>query len=79
MAQRLRANKGLTLQWIDWDRRGTAQVSVQPDGAWHLTGSQQSRTGPGRVVLDGTVTEVGANYFLFDGTITITEIGRAHV
>ncbi|MXO73376.1 hypothetical protein GRI99_17265 [Altererythrobacter buctensis] len=73
MAQRLRANRGLTLQWIDWDRRGAARIAVQPDGAWRLTGSQQARTGAGRLALDGTVTEVGADYFLFDGTIKITD------
>lgn len=79
MAQRLRANKGLTLQWIDWNRRGTARVTVQPDGAWRLTGSQRASGTDGLLSLDGVVTEVGAEYFVFDGTITITDtpdVGR---
>lgn len=79
MAERLRTNKGLTLQWIDWNRRGTAQITVRPDGAWHLTGRQRSTTGDGLLMLDGVVTEVGRDYFVFDGKITITDtpdVGR---
>lgn len=73
MAERLRANRGLTLQWIDWNRRGTARITVRPDGAWHLTGTQRSADTDGLLTLDGVVTEVGAEYFVFDGTITITD------
>ena len=73
MAERLRANKGLTLQWIDWNRRGTATVTVRDNGEWHLAGSQRARDGKGRLTLDGVVTEVGRDYFVFDGTISITD------
>ena len=71
-AQRLRTNKGLTLQWIDWNRRGTARVTVS-GGVWTLRGEQAERRGPGRLRLDGTVTEIGRDYFLFDGTVTVTD------
>lgn len=71
-AQRLRANKGLTLQWIDWNRRGTARVTVS-GGVWTLRGEQAERGGPGRLRLDGKVTEIGRDYFLFDGTVSITD------
>ncbi|MGE3690575.1 MAG: hypothetical protein AB7F98_04265 [Novosphingobium sp.] len=70
--RKLRANKGLTLQWIDWNRRGTARVTVV-DGVWTLRGEQAERGGPGRLRLDGQVTEVGRDYFLFDGTVTISD------
>ena len=44
-AQRLLANKGVTLQWIDWDRRGSAVVTpgevlisvARPDAATRRT------------------------------------------
>jgi hypothetical protein len=71
-AQRLRANKGVTLQWIDWNRRGSAHVSVA-NGVWTLRAAQAEAGGPGRLFLEGRVTEIGRNYFLFDGTLRITD------
>ena len=38
-----------------------------------LRAAQAQANGPGRLFLDGTVTEIGADYFVFDGTIRITE------
>jgi hypothetical protein len=32
--------------------------------------------GPGRLFLDGTVTEIGRDYFLFDGVVRITDNAR---
>lgn len=72
-AYRLRNNSGITLQWIDWDRRGDAEVTVGADGVWRLVGSQSAQSGPGRVSVDGTVTEIGADYFVFDGRVTISD------
>ena len=71
-AQRLLRNKGLTLQWIDWNTRGRATVS-RAGRLWTLRGSQAERRGPGRLVLDGTISEIGRDYFIFDGTIRIAE------
>lgn len=72
-AQRLRANKGLTLQWLDWNRhRGHAAVTVS-NGVWKLRGAQAEAAGPGRLFLNGTITEIGADYFTFEGTIRITD------
>jgi hypothetical protein len=71
-AQWLRANKGVTLQWIDWNRRGSAHVSVA-NGAWTLRAAQAEAGGPGRLFLEGKVTEIGRDYFLFDGTVRITD------
>ncbi|MCW1428926.1 hypothetical protein [Novosphingobium sp. JCM 18896] len=71
-AQRLRANKGVTLQWIDWNSRGSAHVAVSR-GVWTLRAAQAEAGGPGRLLLDGRVTEIGRDYFLFDGTVRITD------
>ena len=71
-AARLRTNKGVTLQWIDWDTRGSANVSVRK-GMWNLRAAQAQAGGPGRLLLDGTITEIGRDYFLFDGVVKITD------
>ena len=70
-ATRLRQSTGLTIQWIDWDRRGTARIAVDERGVWRLTGEQAR--GSARVALDGVVTEIGPDYFTFDGRITIAD------
>lgn len=70
---RLRNNSGMTLQWITWDRRGDVAVTVDADGVWHLSGSQSAQDGTGRVTVDGVVTEIGADYFLLDGRVAITD------
>jgi len=68
----LRHNGGLTLQWISWDRRGRVGVS-ETDGLVHLSGSQAAQGGPGRLEIDGDVTEIGARSFTFRGRIAITD------
>lgn len=70
---RLRNNSGMTLQWITWDRRGDVEVTVDANGVWHLSGSQSAQDGPGRVTVEGVVTEIGADYFLLDGRVAITD------
>ena len=70
-AQRVLANKGITLQWIDWNTRGTAIVT-QRNGQWHLSAAQAEAGGPGRLYLDGDILEIGDGYFTFRGTIRIT-------
>ena len=67
-AARLRANKGVALQWIDWNTRGSAAVTVK-GGVWHLSAAQFR--GDAALRLDGRVTEIGRDYFLFDGTVRI--------
>lgn len=80
-AQRLLANKGLTLQWIEFEtpKRGTARVSIEGK-TWRLRGTQSAANGAGKLLLDGTITEIGVDYFTFAGRITITDTpdaGRA--
>lgn len=70
---RLLANKGVTLQWLSWDQRGTAFARMEGERVL-LTASQAKGgpgTGTGRLFLDGEVTEIGRDYFTFRGTIRI--------
>ena len=73
--ERLLANKGVTLQWIDWNTRGTANARWQ--GETLLLTAAQAKTGAdssgGRLFLDGAVEEIGADYFTFRGTIRIED------
>lgn len=70
---RLVNNKGLSLQWISWDVRGTVEVRREGERL-RLTGSQADPDGgPGRLTLDGDVIDVGPDYFTFQGTIRITD------
>jgi hypothetical protein len=71
-AAKLVNNAGLTLQWIGWDRRGTAYARFDGD-VLRLTGRQSSEDGAGQLMLDGVVSEIGTDYFVFDGTIAITD------
>ena len=76
--QRLLANQGITLQWIGWDRRGTADIR-DDNGVLRLTAGQSAEDGPGKLFLDGHIVEVGPDYFTFRGTIRITDtpdVGR---
>lgn len=70
-ARRLLATKGVTLQWIDWNTRGSVRVVKGP--AWHLSASQAEAGGPGRLQVDGTVTRIGPGYFTLRGTIRMTD------
>ena len=69
--QRLLANKGLTLQWIGWDQRGS--VHARMAGETLLLTGAQAKEGAGRLFLDGAVREIGADYFIFSGTIRIED------
>lgn len=69
--ERLRGNAGLTLQWISWDYRG--EVIVQQIGdAIMIAGMQQDRYNDQAALrVSGRIAEIGSDYFLLDGTITI--------
>ncbi|MFT3967281.1 MAG: hypothetical protein QM690_15500 [Sphingobium sp.] len=68
---RLLGNEGITLQWIDWDRRGELDARM-PGATLYLEGSQRAASGPGLLTLSGRVTEVDADRFRFHGRIVIT-------
>jgi hypothetical protein len=70
--ERLRHNGGLTLQWIDWDRRGRLRVS-ETGRRIHLSGAQAARRGAGRLTMDGDVVEIGPRGFTFQGRIAIVD------
>jgi len=67
-ADRLMRNEGVSLQWIDWDERGPAWVAVTTSGHWLLMAGQYGGEG-GTLDLEGFITEVGEDYFVFEGTI----------
>lgn len=69
-AARLRGLQGITLQWISWDKRGEASVTIDEAGLWRLHGSQSGADGA-VLVVDGTITEIGPDYFILEGAITI--------
>jgi len=58
----------LSLQWISWDYFGTATVTDKK-GVLYLTGEQKERGGSDYLRLDGTITEINARDFKFDGVI----------
>ncbi|UAB79869.1 hypothetical protein INR77_15625 [Erythrobacter sp. SCSIO 43205] len=68
---RLMQNEGVTLQWINWDERGPAWVAVTQGGHWMLLAGQRGKDG-GRLKLEGFITEIGRDYFDFEGTIKMT-------
>jgi hypothetical protein len=70
-AERLIANKGVTLQWIDWNTRGTANARWRGEAL--LLTAAQAKSGAGRLFLDGVVEEIGSDYFTFRGTIRIED------
>ncbi len=69
-AERLFGNSGVTLQWITWDRRGAVFIAIDENGVWWLTGRQNGDGGSG-LKLEGYISEIGSDYFLFEGEITI--------
>lgn len=76
--ERLLGNSGVTLQWIGWDRRGTLTADHGGD-LLRLRGGQAAASGAGALAIDGVVTEVGADYFIFVGRIDVTDtpdVGR---
>lgn len=67
-AERLMRNEGVTLQWIGWETRGPVWVGVTETGHWSLLGGQGGGD-QGYLDLEGFITEIGKDYFVFSGTI----------
>jgi hypothetical protein len=70
--EKLRGNAGLTLQWIDWEKRGTLEVTQRGDVV-HIKGAQASPDGKGRVEVEGDVLSIDATHFILRGRIAITD------
>lgn len=58
----------LSLQWISWDYFGSANVANKR-GVFYLQGEQKQHGGTDYVKVDGTITEINAKNFKFDGVI----------
>jgi len=67
-ADRLMRNEGITLQWISWEERGPAWVAVANTGHWLLMAGQYGED-QSNLDLEGFITEIGEDYFVFEGTI----------
>lgn len=70
--RRLRTVEGISLQWLSFEGSERGRVSVAPDaaGLWQVSGTQVDESGAG-LRVEGTITEIGKNYFLLDGRIQI--------
>lgn len=68
--QMLLGKHKLSLQWISWDYFGVATV-IDKNGVLYLKGEQKQRDGTDFLKIDGTITEIDKNEFLFDGIITM--------
>jgi hypothetical protein len=64
----------VSLQWISWNYFGAATVT-QKGGVLHLKGEQKQRGGTDFVKINGTITEINARDFMFNGTI-ITQVSH---
>ena len=60
----------LSLQWISWDYFGSATVTNRR-GVFYLKGKQKSRKDSDFVELDGVITEINEENFIFNGTVTM--------
>lgn len=73
-ADRLMNNSGATLQWISWDYRGQAIVTEDTRGVWIIEAGQTARGETiGTMSVSGRIAEIGADYFILDGKVTITD------
>jgi hypothetical protein len=59
----------LSLQWISWEKFGTATVTKESDGRLRCVGSQYSDDKKDYLLLDGYIEIVSAVHLKFTGTI----------
>jgi hypothetical protein len=64
----------LALQWISWNYFGAATVAER-GGVLTVRGEQKQRGGSDFVRINGTITEINAKDFKFDGTI-VTQVSH---
>lgn len=70
-AARLQALEGVTLQWIDWAKRGRATVTINQEGLWRLNAKQTDEYG--LLQVSGAIHEIGQDYFILSGRIIIMD------
>ncbi len=69
-AQTLRPGlHNLTLQWIGWDKPGSATVTEEKTG-YRIKGEQREPSTGDYLTIDGTLTEVDTRLLTFTGKIT---------
>lgn len=61
----------LSLQWISWDYFGTATVT-NTKGVYRIKGEQKAKSPSTNFLrIDGTITEIDAKEFKFNGTVVM--------
>ena len=58
----------LSLQWISWDYFGKAIVTDK-NGTLSITGEQRAKKGSDYLRIEGTISEVSAKEFIFNGVV----------
>ncbi|MEM9480404.1 MAG: hypothetical protein AAGA58_12195 [Verrucomicrobiota bacterium] len=69
-ARQLTGERPLTLQWISWEKYGTATVKNR-GGALTINGEQRSEANGDYLKINGDITRVEERRFFFDGVIEI--------
>jgi pyruvate/2-oxoglutarate dehydrogenase complex dihydrolipoamide acyltransferase (E2) component len=68
--RRLKANHGIAVQWISWDKLGRLSVT-ESGGVIHLAGAQVEEKGPGRLEISSDLLSIDRSSFTFKGSINI--------
>lgn len=68
--RKLMGNSGLTLQWIDWEKRGRIAATKKGEVV-HLSGSQSGANGA-VLAVEGDVLAIDTKHFILRGRIAIT-------
>lgn len=58
----------ISLQWIGWDKPGSATISPMEDGWYSINGSQQNKNGD-YLKIEGQIRRLSAKELQFDGII----------
>ena len=73
-AQMLLGKHRLSLQWISWDRFGTATVTNRA-AVYSVKGEQKGRGNIDYVRIDGMIVSIDSKQFVFEGSI-VTRISH---
>jgi len=65
-------NHAITIQWIGWEKPGSAILSQVADGQYHIEGKQNGQTPDEYLRITGTVYPIADTLLHFDGTIEST-------
>ena len=67
----------ISLQWISWEKPGSAQITKAKDGTYRIVGRQRSDDRQDSLRIDGRLTVISPKELRFKGKI-ITRIHHIH-